>query len=435
MPDRVGSAAYKYQHIASTGHTVLARHGFTLIHTPILEYSTVYERTLGASSDVVGKEIYKFLDSSQQWMTMRPEGTAGVARAVISNKLDERLPLKLFYSGPMFRHERPQKGRLRQFEQIGVEMFGVAHPAADVECIEVGLEFLNALPINGNFELNINTLGDAQSRLRYRDSLREYFSEHQKLLSEDSQRRLESNPLRILDSKDECDIQISHGAPSYTEYLSPQSVEHYEFVKCGLDTLGIPYIENKMLVRGLDYYQHTVWEVTCASDQLGRSQATILAGGRYDGLTSALGGTKSLPGVGWGAGIDRLALLLSDNALTFDEQPVPILIIPDRTEVGRVVSPDLYQYALQVARSVRNVCKYGSYIVHSAVADTTQPATFNHPSLNKQLSTILSKSPASRKIVFIGSSEMAAKKIVVRDTLSQKQTTIGMDSIDSHLFH
>ncbi|KAJ2784129.1 hypothetical protein GGI15_002356 [Coemansia interrupta] len=231
MPDRVGSAAYKYQHVTSIGHTMLVRHGFTLIHTPILEYSSVYERTLGASSDVVGKELYKFLDSSQQWMTMRPEGTAGVARAVISNKLDDRLPLKLFYSGPMFRHERPQKGRLRQFEQLGIEMFGVVHPAADVECIEVGWEFLNALAINGKLELNINTLGDAQSRLRYRDSLREYFSEHQKLLSEDSQRRLESNPLRILDSKDECDIKIARDAPSYTEYLSPQSVEHYEFVK------------------------------------------------------------------------------------------------------------------------------------------------------------------------------------------------------------
>ncbi|KAI8322670.1 class II aaRS and biotin synthetase, partial [Martensiomyces pterosporus] len=329
MVDRIGSSARKHQHIVERARDIAEQHGFEPIQTPILEYSSVFERTLGADSDVVGKELYKFLDSSQQWMTMRPEGTAGVARAVVSNKLETALPQKLYYWGPMFRHERPQKGRLRQFEQFGVEMFGIRHPAADVECIETAWRFLNSLNIDGQLEVQLNTLGDHESRAAYRESLRRYLAEFKDELSEDSRKRLDTNPLRVLDSKDERDAEIVRKAPVYGEFLNAPSSRHFEFVKQGLDALRIPYKLNSKLVRGLDYYQHTVWEVACASELLGRSQATILAGGRYDGLTKALGGSRSLPGIGWAAGIERLALLLPDERVPHSSTPVPILIVPD----------------------------------------------------------------------------------------------------------
>ncbi|KAJ2880501.1 hypothetical protein H4R27_004688, partial [Coemansia aciculifera] len=263
-------------------------YGFEPIHTPILEYSSVYERSLGADSDVVGKELYKFLDSSQQWMTMRPEGTAGVARALITNKLEGTMPQKFYYSGPMFRHERPQKGRLRQFEQFGVEALGASHPAVDVESIEMAWQFLNRLGLNGDLSLRLNTLGDKESRTEYRTALQQYFTESSSRLSSESLRRLTTNPMRILDSKDEADIAVAKSAPVYSDYLSSSSRERFDFIKQGLEEQQIPYTLDHRLVRGLDYYQHTVWEVSCASDLLGRSQATVLAGGRYDGLTLAL---------------------------------------------------------------------------------------------------------------------------------------------------
>ncbi|KAJ2700095.1 hypothetical protein FB645_005101 [Coemansia sp. IMI 203386] len=363
MADRFGHAAHKHEHIVSKGRAAMACFGFEPITTPILEYSSVFERTLGADSDVVGKELYKFLDSSQQWMTMRPEGTAGVARAVISNRLDTQLPLRLFYVGPMFRHERPQKGRLRQFDQFGVEIIGVPHPAADVECIDLAWEFVNLFSIEGEMQVNINTLGDSESRTAYRRALAEYFSMHRSKLSEDSQRRLLSNPLRILDSKDENDILVNQNAPVYTNYLSTASLRHFDFVRRGIDDLGIPYVLNSKLVRGLDYYQHTVWEITCVPDLLGRSQATILAGGRYDGLSSALGGPTSLSGIGWAAGIDRLSMLVPDSQIPYPDRPTPVLIVPDRNpDSQRVVTEDLYSYAVKVASCIRKTSKTGAYI-------------------------------------------------------------------------
>ncbi|KAJ2338403.1 hypothetical protein GGF43_006889, partial [Coemansia sp. RSA 2618] len=279
MADRFGTAERKHQHIVAKAQETAERYGYDPVHTPVLEYSSVFERTLGADSDVVGKELYKFLDSSEHWMTMRPEGTAGVARALITNKLEHTLPQRLFYAESMFRHERPQKGRLRQFEQFGIELVGIAHPAADVECIQMGWEFLSALDIGGSLELRLNTLGDFQSRSSYRESLKQYFTHYFDKLSEDSRRRLQTNPMRILDSKDEADISVAAAAPVYDEHLSSDSRAHFAFVKDALGGLGIPFTIDSKLVRGLDYYQHTVWEIACASDALGRSQATVLAGG------------------------------------------------------------------------------------------------------------------------------------------------------------
>ncbi|PIA18313.1 histidyl-tRNA synthetase, partial [Coemansia reversa NRRL 1564] len=329
MVDRIGLASRKHQHIIDKARKVVEAFGFEPIQTPILEYSSVFERTLGKDSDVVGKELYKFLDSSEQWMTMRPEATASVARALITNNLEQNLPQKLYYFGPMFRHERPQKGRLRQFEQFGVEAVGIGHPAIDVECIKMGWQFLNSLNTTGELQLQLNTLGDSKSRLAYRSALRDYFEKHRNYLSEDSQRRLDTNPLRIMDSKDKADIEVSQLAPTYAEFLSPESHRHFDFVRHGLEALDIPFTLNSRLVRGLDYYQHTVWEVACASDRLGRSQATVLAGGRYDGLTGALGGIRSLPGIGWATGIERLALLLDNSEIPQRQPPIPVLAVPE----------------------------------------------------------------------------------------------------------
>ncbi|KAJ2862639.1 hypothetical protein GGH94_004156 [Coemansia aciculifera] len=434
MADRLGITAYKHRYIISQAEATAESYGFEPIHTPILEYSSVYERSLGADSDVVGKELYKFLDSSQQWMTMRPEGTAGVARALITNKLEGTMPQKFYYSGPMFRHERPQKGRLRQFEQFGVEALGASHPAVDVESIEMAWQFLNRLGLNGDLSLRLNTLGDKESRTEYRTALQQYFTESSSRLSEDSLRRLTTNPMRILDSKDEADIAVAKGAPVYSDYLSSSSRERFDFIKQGLEEQQIPYTLDHRLVRGLDYYQHTVWEVSCASDLLGRSQATVLAGGRYDGLTLALGGSRSLPGIGWAAGIERLALLLPDNRTPAPQPAIPILIVPDRSlESGsgsRVVEDGLYRYALSVASAVRK--QRSVYVVHAPVHSSENRAGL-HPPLSKQLASVLSKTPAPPYVLIVGSNEVGQRHVIVRDSATQKQTVVELDQVISHL--
>ncbi|KAJ2714587.1 hypothetical protein H4R19_001649 [Coemansia spiralis] len=426
MVDRIGAAELRHRHIVGVAQATAESFGYAPIHTPVLEYSSVYERTLGAGTDVVNKELYKFLDSSQQWMTMRPEGTAGVARALISNGLERSLPQRLYYAGPMFRHERPQRGRLRQFEQFGVEAVGMAHPAVDVECIEMGWVLLRALGISGA-ELQLNTLGDAPSRQAYRDALHRYFAERRSQLSEDSQRRLDLNPLRILDSKDVADAAAVADAPSFAAYLSAESHRRLEFVCRGLEALRIPFTRNDRLVRGLDYYQHTVWEIVCASDRLGRSQATVLAGGRYDGLTAALGGAASLPGVGWAMGTERLALLLEDSQVPPLPRPIPILVVPERVDSPsgsvRAVSDDVYAYALQVAHTIRNT--HSAYVAHSPCSS----AGAQHQPLGKQLAGVLSQTPSPAWVVIVGSTEAEARQAIVRCSATQAQQTVGIGEL------
>ncbi|KAJ1727923.1 hypothetical protein LPJ72_005699 [Coemansia sp. Benny D160-2] len=419
MVDRIGRAEHTHQYIASHARAVAESYGYSPISTPILEYSSVFERTLGADSDVVGKELYKFLDSSQYWMTMRPEGTAGVNRAVITNELENRMPQRLFYSGPMFRHERPQKGRLRQFEQFGIESMGSTHPAADVECIQMGWEFLNRLGVDGGLQVQLNTLGDTESRTAYKRLLKEYFYKHLGELSETSRLRVDSNTLRVLDSKDETDLEIIADAPPFLSCLSADSVCHFDFVKKSLESLGIPYLLNDKLVRGLDYYQHTVWEVTSSSSLLGRSQGTVLAGGRYDGLSKILGGTKSIPGVGWGAGIERLALLLGNQDVTSCPPAIPVLVVPEstnETDAGglRTVPDSLYIYAMQVAARVRGISGHGSYVFKP-------PTTSNHPRVSKQLASVLKSYLTPSHVVIVGSAEMANGTVIVRNTATKTQ--------------
>ena len=318
--DLLPDAARRHRQVSETARGTAALYGFDEIVTPIFEFTEVFARPIGEHTDIVAKEMYSLEDRGGEKLSLRPENTAGVVRAVLSNSLTQSTPLKFFYSGPMFRYERPQKGRFRQFHQIGVELLGVPQAQADIEVIALGHRILKELGIGDRVMLELNTLGDPESRTAYRDALVTYFSARRGELSDDSQRRLDANPLRILDSKDTGDIRINADAPPFERHLNDASQRFFAAVRGGLDRLDIGYQLNPRLVRGLDYYCHTVFEFV--TTDLG-AQGTVLAGGRYDGLVELMGG-PAMAGVGWAAGIERLALLI-------DEPPKParpIALVP-----------------------------------------------------------------------------------------------------------
>jgi histidyl-tRNA synthetase len=311
----------RHRIVSETARLIAERYGFGEISTPIFEFTEVFSRPIGAATDVVSKEMYVFNDrEDNEQLALRPENTASVCRAVLQNGLTQETPLKFFYSGPMFRHERPQKGRYRQFHQIGTELIGPAQPQADIEVIALGAEILAALGVLKSCEIQLNTLGDTESRQAYRAALVEYLSAHQDGLSEDSRDRLLRNPLRVLDSKDEGDRAILAGAPVFDNYLNEASRSFFDSVRRGLDALSLAYVRNPLLVRGLDYYCHTAFEFV--TTELG-AQGTVLGGGRYDGLMALLGGPE-LPAVGWAGGIERLAMLLAEPP----DEARPIAVIP-----------------------------------------------------------------------------------------------------------
>ena len=350
--DVLPEEARRVRRVIETGRTVAERYGYDEIATPVFEFTEVFSRTLGETSDIVTKEMYTFKDRNGDSLTLRPEGTAGIARALISGGLSGQLPLKYFYAGPMFRHERPQKGRLRQFHQIGVELLGVAEPVGDVEIIALGSAVLNALGVAGNTTLELNTLGNAASRAAYRQRLTEYFADRRDELSEDSHARLARNPLRILDSKDQGDRAVAAGAPELDDYLDAESRDFFAAVREGLDSLGIGYLRNPRLVRGLDYYCHVAFEFT--TDALG-SQGAVLAGGRYDGLVETMGGPRT-PGVGWASGIERLSMLIGEAPPK--RQPVAIVPVGERGErAGMRVAEELRRAGYHVDLGYRGGIK------------------------------------------------------------------------------
>jgi histidyl-tRNA synthetase len=335
--DLLPEMARRHRRVSDTARELAALYGFAEIATPVFEFTEVFARPIGEHTDIVAKEMYTFTDRGGEEVTLRPENTAGVVRAVLSNGLTQSTPLKFFYSGPMFRYERPQKGRFRQFHQIGVELIGVAQPQADIEVIALGQRILRMLGIADRVVLELNTLGDPESRAAYRDALIGYFSARISELSEDSRRRLERNPLRILDSKDLGDQRLAAEAPDFAEYLNDASREFFGRVRDGLDRLGIAYRLNPRLVRGLDYYTHTAFEFV--TTDLG-AQGTVIGGGRYDGLVELMGG-PAMPGVGWAAGIERLALLIGQPPATLR----PIALVP----LGEVAE----RLALKLAEELR----------------------------------------------------------------------------------
>jgi histidyl-tRNA synthetase len=391
----------RHRAVSETARSVAERYGFEEMATPIFEFTEVFERPIGETTDIVSKEMYSFADRGGENITLRPENTAGVVRAVLSNALTQSTPLKFFYSGPMFRYERPQKGRFRQFHQIGIELIGVAQPQADIEVIACGARILAELGILERTELELNTLGDTASRHAYRAALVAYYDAHLADLSEDSRRRLERNPLRILDSKDEGDIRVNQGAPPYSDYLNQASRDFFAAVRRGLDAIGIAYRISPKLVCGLDYYCHTAFEFV--TRDLG-AQGTVMGGGRYDGLVGVMGGPET-PGVGWAAGIERLAMLVAEPAGL--ARPIAIVPVGDGAELP----------SLRLAETLR--C--AGFVIDQGYSGNVGRRL-------KRANKI-----AARAAILLGEDELKNDAATVRDLDSGEQVTVPLGSLEDHL--
>lgn len=326
--DMLGEAQRAFQHVVDTFDRVRRLYAFQRVEVPIFEATAVFARSIGETTDVVSKEMYTFPDRGGDSLTLRPEFTAGICRAYLTEGWQQFAPLKLAASGPVFRYERPQKGRYRQFHQIDAEIIGAAEPQADIELLVLADQLLRELGIGDEVTLQLNTLGDAATRDAWRTALVAHFEAHRGALSEDSLDRLERNPLRILDSKDPRDRPIADSAPGIDGFLTDEAAAFFAQVTAGLDAAGVKWTRNDRLVRGLDYYRHTAFEFV--TDRLG-AQGTVLAGGRYDGLIGSLGGPET-PGVGWAAGIERLAMLVAQPS---GERPdVALIPLGDAAEAA-----------------------------------------------------------------------------------------------------
>jgi histidyl-tRNA synthetase len=397
--DLLPDEARRHRHVESQAFDIAQRYGFGEIITPVFEFTEVFARTLGETSDVVSKEMYSFTDRGGEQLTLRPEGTAGVARAVISCGLTQSLPLKLFYRGPMFRYERPQKGRQRQFNQIGAEILGVAGPEADIEVIALGAHILDQLGLSAQVHLEINSLGDGDSRAVYRQALVDYLGGRAAALSDDSRQRLHRNPLRVLDSKDEGDRAIVAAAPLLIDYLNDASRDFFRRVEQGLAALGVRTQVNPRLVRGLDYYSHTAFEFVTTA--LG-AQGTVMAGGRYDGLISQMGG-PSIPGIGWAAGVERLAML----ATAAPDRRRPLAVIPLQDDLT----------ALQVTQRLRQA----GFTVELGYAGNAKKRLNRANKLN------------ARAAVFLGAEELTRQAAIVRDLDSGEQEEVPLSELEVRL--
>ena len=390
--DIYSSTMRNYNYIINEARFVSELFGYEEASFPIFERAEVFSRPLGVSSDVVSKETYTFEDRGGENITLRPEGTAGVMRSILSEGKINDLPLKLFYSGPMFRYERPQKGRLRQFVQIGIESIGNQGPLEDAEVIACGASLLQRLGFQQDCVLNINSLGDEESRNLYRKSLVDYFSKNLDKLSQLSQSRLSMNPLRILDSKEPQDQEVIYKAPLFSSYLNNPSIDHFEKVKSFLNTYGIEYSHNEKLVRGLDYYSHTTFEFI--TTKLG-SQGTVLGGGRYDGLSEMLGG-PSIPAVGFAAGVDRLVMLSSN----LDETSGIISILP--------VEEKNFAYCYNLLKIFRE--------------NDIKCEIFKGGNLSKNLKKINKKN--RKLIIIVGDDEIQKKQVILKDLSTGEQQKI-----------
>ena len=341
MVDLLPEATAQWQWLEQVAREHFRRSCIREIRTPLLEATELFARGIGEATDVVGKEMYSFSDRGDRSCTLRPEGTASVVRAAIQHGLLSQGSQRLWYGGPMFRYERPQGGRQRQFHQIGVEFLGFADPRSDVEAIAIAWDLLEALGLSG-LQLELNSLGSREDRQAYRDALVSWLTDRQDQLDDDSRQRLTTNPLRILDSKNPVTQELLKDAPNLEQSLSDASRERYEQVKAGLSALNIPYLCNPRLVRGLDYYGHTAFEIT--SDALG-AQATVCGGGRYDGLVEQLGG-PSTACVGWAMGLERLMLLLTEQSDQQQQQPDVVVISQGKAAEA---------LAVPVARQLRQI--------------------------------------------------------------------------------
>ena len=403
--DLIGEEHRRHHHVIEAARRIATLYGFEEWATPIFEDTRVFARGLGDTSDVVSKEMYTFEDRGGESVTLRPENTAGVCRALVSNGLTQSmLPRKVFYAGPMFRYERPQRGRYRQFTQIGIEVLGAAEPLADAEVIACGWQIQQELGITEGTVLEINTLGDAPSRDAYRAALVAYLTTHQDRLSADSRMRLERNPLRILDSKDAGDRAIIADAPTIFDHLTPEAGAFFEAVQRHLAAFGVPFRINPRIVRGLDYYSHTAFEFV--TDRLG-AQGTVMGGGRYNGLVEEMGGPPT-PSVGWAAGVDRLALLIEAMGLT-PAAPRPVAVIP----VGDAAEAP----ALALVQSLRRAGIPAEVAYKGNLKRRMERA-------NRQ---------SARAAVILGEEELAAGAAQLRDLDAGTQETVPLAEIPGRL--
>lgn len=400
----------EWQFVEQNARETFALYNYEEIRTPIFEKFEVFSRSAGDTSDIVTKEMYDFDDKGGRHIALRPEGTAGVVRAFVENKLygpEHQKPVKVYYMGPMFRYERPQSGRLREFHQIGVEAFGSDSPKIDVETIMMGMDFLKKLKVSG-LKLVINTLGDKESRDRYRQALIDYLEPHFEELSDDSKARLHKNPLRVLDSKDKNDQKIVENAPEILDFLTEDAQKHFTSVKEELDTLGVDYVVDSSMVRGLDYYNHTIFEIMIADSPLGKGDVTICAGGRYNGLVEELGGSE-VSGVGFGLGVERLLLLLNaETQTTLQSKQLDFYVVG----IGDLVQNDV----LKVVHELRQM----NFVTEQDYLDRKPKAQFKSADkLN------------AKYVVTIGESEMNDRVFKLKDMHSGEERTVALSEINT----
>ncbi|HVL29800.1 MAG TPA: histidine--tRNA ligase [Sphingomicrobium sp.] len=402
----LGEEADRFHAVISAFDRVRRLFGFKRVEVPVLEHTQVFARSIGETTDVVSKEMYTFDDRSGDSVTLRPELTAGICRAFLSEGWQQHAPLKVATWGPAFRYERPQKGRFRQFHQLDAEIIGAAEPQADVEAIAFAAQLLAELGLSERSTLHLNTLGDPETRAKWRDALHAHFTSHAKALSEESRARLDRNPLRILDSKAHQDWPIADSAPGIDDFLTAEAGAFFEAVTRGLDAAGIAWVREPRLVRGLDYYRHTAFEFV--TEELG-AQSQLLGGGRYDGLMESLGGPHT-PAIGWAAGIERLAMMIDHPGMEITQ----VTVIP-MGETGELK-------AISVLADLRNWNIGADMAFRGNVKKRLQRASAS----------------GARFAVLIGEDEVASATAAVKDLESGEQSAVPFDQISpfiqKHLF-
>lgn len=386
---------------------LMNKYNVKYFETPIFESSDLYHRSVGETTDIVSKETYDFKDRGNRSLTLRPEGTAGIVRSFIENKLyAEYLPLKTWYMGPMFRYERPQAGRFRQFYQFGMEVFGSLNPMMDAEVISIAVNLFKILGLKG-VKVNINTLGDKETRETYRNALIEYFKPHIDNLCDDCKNRFEKNPLRILDCKVDCDKDILKNAPKMIDYLNEESRNHFELVKKYLDKIGVDYIVNSKIVRGLDYYTHTVFEIEADIEGFG-SQNVLAAGGRYNNLVENIGGPK-VPGVGFALGLERLLLALEKENIDITEKINPEIYIIS-------INEDLK--AFELTNELR-LCGFN--------------VEMDYNSRNLKTNFKTADKLGTKYIIIIGEEEAKSGTLTIKNNKTKEEEKIELDNIIDYL--
>ncbi|AUC25805.1 histidine--tRNA ligase [Streptococcus uberis] len=406
--DILPGEAAKWQYLENVARETFKKYHYGEIRTPMFEHYEVISRSVGDTTDIVTKEMYDFHDKGDRHITLRPEGTAPVVRSFVENKLfapEVQKPVKLYYIGSMFRYERPQAGRLREFHQIGVECFGSANPASDVETIAMASHLFETLGIK-DMTLHLNSLGNPSSRAAYRQALIDYLTPMREQLSKDSQRRLDENPLRVLDSKEVEDKVAVENAPSILDYLDEESKAHFEAVQEMLTTLNIPFVIDTNMVRGLDYYNHTIFEFMAKVEG---SDLTICAGGRYDGLVSYFDGPET-PGFGFGLGLERLLLILEKQGITLPiEEPMDVYLA--------VLGEAANSKALALVQAIR---KQGftaerDYLGRKIKAQFKSADSFN-----------------AKTIITLGESEVETGKVIIKNNQTREEMEVSLEEITSN---